>query len=88
MKAGRPEIVESEAFVLISTPEEKRSAELKALEANIDEGQSRRRALKSSMSKGWFGNLEDYVSCEFRPSCCEINPVLCLLCPGLLARVD
>ena len=62
MKAGCPEIVESEALVLISKLEEKRSAELKALEANINEGQSRIRALKPSMSKGWFGHLEDYIS--------------------------
>ena len=64
VKAGCPEFAESEALVLINKFEEKRSAELKALEANIDEGQSRVRALKSSMSKGWFGHVEDYVSTE------------------------
>ena len=62
VKAGCPEIVESEALVLISKLEEKRSLELKALEANIDEGKSRIRTLKTNMSKGWFGHLEDYVS--------------------------
>ena len=62
VKAGCPEIVESEALVLISKLEEKRSLELKALEANIDEGKSRIRTLKTNMPKGWFGHLEDYVS--------------------------
>ena len=48
--------------MLISKLEEKRSLELKALEANIDEGKSRIRTLKTNVSKGWFGHLEDCVS--------------------------
>ena len=62
VKGGCPELVESEALVLISKLEERKAEELKTLECNVAETASRIRAVKTSMSKGWFGHLEDYVS--------------------------
>ena len=62
VKGGCPEIMESEALVLISKLEEKRLEDLKSLEANVAEGTSRIRTVKALMSKGWWDHLQDYVS--------------------------
>ncbi|CAE7864216.1 GIP, partial [Symbiodinium necroappetens] len=62
VKGGCPEIMESEALVLISKLEEKRLEDLKSLEANVAEGTSRIRAVKALMSKSWWDHMQDYVS--------------------------
>ena len=62
VKEGCPEIVESEALVLISKLEQRRLDDLKVLEANVGESASRIKAVKVSMSKGWWEQLQDYVT--------------------------